>query len=83
MISLIYCQDPAGSWLTYAVANPSKPAPIEHFRVEVTVPPAPEAPGGQPAFWIGIEPIPALNLIQPIIPKCMFFFFSLFFLHFT
>jgi hypothetical protein len=64
--------DPADSWLTYAKASDPKGSRIVYFYAETVVPQNPADSGGVPAFWIGIEPRPAYNLIQPIIPQWLY-----------
>jgi len=61
-------QDPAGSWLAYVI-GPGNGKLVTWVNATWTVPSYPTIRTGGPApgWWFGIEPIPAMNLIQPIL----------------
>jgi len=59
--------DPAPTWLAYAVA-PGNGSRVTSVNATWTVPPVAAHPGGAAVgWWFGIEPEPALNLLQPIL----------------
>jgi len=60
--------DPATSWLTYAVAKGGGKT-VTYMNATWTVPsyPTQKVEGNAPGFWYGIEPEPAAYLIQPIL----------------
>lgn len=64
-VSVIHAQDPASSWLAYTKAPGG--GLITYVDATWKVPADPKSSGSEPAFWFGIEPDPALNLIQPIL----------------
>jgi len=59
--------DPATSWLTYAVAKGSGKL-VTYVNCTWTVPsyPTQKVAGNAPGWWFGIEPEPAAYLIQPV-----------------
>jgi len=61
-------QDPADSWLAYAKAS-GNGSQILSANMTWVVPayPATRGGGNAPGWWFGIEPVPALDLIQPIL----------------
>jgi len=60
--------DPASSWLTYAVARGDGKT-VTYMNATWSVPsnPTQKVEGSAPGFWYGIEPEPAAYLIQPIL----------------
>ena len=58
--------DPAQSWLAYAVARGDGRA-VTNATVSFTVPSLPAHHGGIGAFWWGLEPAPACDLMQPVL----------------
>jgi len=60
--------DPADSWLAYA-QNSGHGKLVTYVSAKWTVPYFPQllTGSGAPGFWFGIEPVPAANLIQPIL----------------
>eukprot|EP01102_Stenamoeba_stenopodia_P003819 TRINITY_DN13955_c0_g1_i1.p1 TRINITY_DN13955_c0_g1~~TRINITY_DN13955_c0_g1_i1.p1 ORF type:complete len:239 (-),score=55.72 TRINITY_DN13955_c0_g1_i1:92-808(-) len=60
--------DPASSWLAYTVAKGNGKL-LTYINATWIVPSYPKSKvsGSEPGWWFGIEPEPALNLIQPIL----------------
>lgn len=58
--------DPASSWLAYAVTE-NNGETVTFFEAFVTVPERPRSDNEYMAFWIGVEPDPAVDLFQPIL----------------
>ena len=58
--------DPAQSWLAYAVARGDGRA-VTNATISFTVPSLPANHGGIGAFWWGLEPAPACDLMQPVL----------------
>ena len=63
----IFCQDPAPGWLGYAKASGNGTL-LTYMEAKWKVPTNPRVPGLFFGIWFGIEPDPALNLIQPVLP---------------
>jgi len=61
-------QDPADSWLCYTVAQGNGER-LTFINASWIVPdyPSEQQGGNAPGWWFGIEPEPAMNLIQPIL----------------
>jgi hypothetical protein len=69
-LSICVAQDPASSWLCYAVARSPDGSSVSRVSARTTIPLQPPSdPNGEPAWWFGIEPKDNLFLIQPIVPK--------------
>ena len=51
-IAFSFCQDPADSWLAYAVAGNGRM--VTEVSAKVTVPENPKHNGSYPAFWFGV-----------------------------
>jgi len=66
-VACVVAQDPADSWLVYTVAHGG--GRITWANASWIVPSYPsEQEGGEaPGWWFGIEPEPAMDLIQPIL----------------
>jgi len=64
---LVLSQDPAPGWLGYAKAS-GNGVILTHIEAKWKVPSNPTQPGLFFGIWFGIEPDPALNLIQPVLP---------------
>ncbi len=64
----IRADDPADSWLVYALAS-ANGSRVLSVNATWTVPsyPATRAGGNAPGWWFGVEPRPADVLIQPIV----------------
>jgi len=60
--------DPADSWLAYTIAKGNGKL-VTYVNATWTVPSYPKERfgGNAPGWWFGIEPVPASNLIQPIL----------------
>jgi len=67
-LSLVSGQDPADSWLAYAIA-PGGGGKVTRVNAtwKVMAYPTIMSGGNAPGWWFGIEPEPAMNLIQPIL----------------
>jgi len=60
--------DPADSWLAYTI-SPGNGKLLTYMNATWTVPSNPNelVSGNAPGWWFGIEPVPAADLIQPIL----------------
>jgi hypothetical protein len=85
VLALLPSDDPAGSWLTYAMAQVPG-VMLQYFYAEAFVPSYPTCTGGSAAFWIGVEDQATKNspgscvcdLRQPIMIKHQFGGYSTF-----
>lgn len=69
-ITCALAQDPASSWLCYALTQSSDGSGATRVSATTQIPSGPpQDPNGEPAWWFGIEPSNNLYLIQPILPK--------------
>lgn len=68
LVSLSLSQDPADSWLAYTIAKGNGQL-LTYMNASWIVPENPTelVNGNAPGWWFGIEPEPAMNLIQPIL----------------
>lgn len=66
--SASFAQDPASSWLAYAEAKGNGKR-VTYVGAKWQVPEFPESRSSPsaPGWWFGIEPEPALYLLQPIL----------------
>jgi len=67
-VGLALAQDPADSWLAYTVAKGNGKL-VTQVNMTWAVPayPTTRDGGNAPGWWFGIEPEPAMDLIQPIL----------------
>jgi hypothetical protein len=65
-VAFAHACDPAASWMAYAVSK-GNGKPITNVSVSFKVPSLPKKSGSNAAFWWGIEPVPACDLLQPVL----------------
>ena len=60
----VAADDPSPTWLTYARQTGGDGSYVTAMTASVWVPDSPTKKNGGPAWWIGIEPTPADDLLQ-------------------